>query len=398
MRKVLISGASVAGPALAYWLGHYGFEPTVVEIAPALRGGGRAVDFRGEAHLTVLRRMGLLDSLREIQTGGSPMTFVDERGRTLLHLPADFAGGEVEVLRSDLSRVLYEHSRERAKYVFGDSISRLVETPNGVEVTFASGTEDRFDLVIGADGLHSQVRRLTFGEEDQFVSHLGYYAATWDLPNYLGLPPGSLGYNVPGRLASIACDFRDADRAGAFMIFKSPKLAYARHDLDRQRALITNAYEGVGWETPRLLASLRDATELYFDSISRVDIQPWSRGRIGLVGDAACGATIGGMGTGTGIVAAYVLAGELATAGNDHRMAFGRYEALVRDYARGCQVGGNRTGKFLAPASRFGARMRNGMLSNRFLLNLMLKAGENVSSGIRLPDYTHPTTLAGRSG
>ncbi len=119
-KQVLISGASVAGPALAYWLAHYGFEPTVVEIAPALRGGGAAVDFRGETHLAVLERMGVLDRLREVRTGGSPMTFVDERDRTVLHLPAEFAGGDVEVLRSDLSRVLYEHGRARADYVLGD--------------------------------------------------------------------------------------------------------------------------------------------------------------------------------------------------------------------------------------------------------------------------------------
>src|SRR5437867_1154402 len=170
MKNVLISGASVAGPALAYWLGRYGFNPTVVEVAPALRGGGYAVDFRGPTHMTVLDRMGVLDELRRRQTGGSPMRFVDEAGRELLHLPGEFAGGDLEVLRSDLSRVLYEHSRDTTEYVFGDSITSLTETPGGVHVTFERGAPRTFDLVIGADGLHSNVRRLAFGPEDRYVT------------------------------------------------------------------------------------------------------------------------------------------------------------------------------------------------------------------------------------
>ncbi len=387
-RKVLISGASIAGPALAYWLGRHGFRPTVVELAPALREGGQAVDFRGETHLTVLEHMGLLAELRRIRTGGSPMRFVDERGQTRLHLPAEFAGGEIEVLRGDLSRVLYEHSLPRTEYVFGDSVSGLTETSSGVRVDFRHGETREFDLVIGADGLHSNVRRLAFGPERDYVSHLGYYAATWRLPNDLRLEPGkgSVGLNVPGRLASVGADRRDAARAGAFFVFAAPELAYDRHDPEQQKRLVAEAFSGLGWEVPRLLASLREAPDLYFDSISRADVPAWSTGRVGLVGDAACGATIGGMGTGTAVVAAYVLAGELARAGGDHRAAFTRYESRLRKYAQGCQAGGDRTGKFLAPGTAAGLRFRNAVLSRPLFLNGMLKLGERVSSVV-LPDY-----------
>jgi hypothetical protein len=145
--NVLISGASVAGPALAYWLGRYGFQPTVVEEAPALRGGGYAVDFRGPAHLQVLERMGVLEELRRLQTGGSPLRFVDETGRQLLYLPGEFAGGDVEILRSDLSRVLYEHSRDTTEYLFGDSIAAMTQTADSVQVSFERGAERTFDLV-----------------------------------------------------------------------------------------------------------------------------------------------------------------------------------------------------------------------------------------------------------
>lgn len=385
-KNVLISGASIAGPALAYWLGRYGFKPTVVDLAPALRGGGQAVDFRGETHLTVLERMGVLAKLRSVQTGGSPMRFVDEQGRQLLHLPADFAGGDVEVLRGDLARVLYEHSLPTTEYIFGDSITSLTETAGGVQVTFRHGAPREFDLAIGADGLHSNVRRLAFGPEEKFVHHLGYYAATWQLPNYLSLGRGSVGYNAPGRLASVGGDHRDAAKASAFFVFAAPQLTYDRHDLRQQKALIAKAFGGLGWEVPRLLDSLRQAPEMYFDSISRADVDTWSKGRIGLVGDAACGATIGGMGTGTGVVAAYVLAGELALAGGDHYAAFTRYEKAMRGYAQGCQKGGDRTGKFLAPGTATGLRIRNGLLSRRSFLNWMLKEGQKVST-IALPNY-----------
>ncbi|KJK57693.1 FAD-dependent monooxygenase [Saccharothrix sp. ST-888] len=394
-RNVLISGASIAGPALAYWLGRYGFRSTVVELAPELRGGGHAVDFRGDTHLTVLERMGVLEELRTLETGGSPIRFVDQRGREMLSLPGEFAGGDIEVPRGDLARVLYERSLPYAEYVFGDTITRLTETATGVRAEFRHGAAREFDLVIGADGLHSNVRRLAFGPEDRYVRHLGYYAATWSLPNYLRLHRGSVGCSVPGRFASVGAGHRDAERAGAFFVFASPRLDYDRHDPQQQKALLTTAFADLGWEVPRLLETLRQAPELYFDSISRADLNRWSTGRMALLGDAACGATIGGMGTGTAVVAAYVLAGELARAGGDHRTAFTRYESLLRDYAQGCQKGGDRTGKFFAPGSAIGLRIRNGLLNRRFLLDLMLKEGMKVTT-VALPDYPAELGVARR--
>ncbi|MFB9585551.1 FAD-dependent monooxygenase [Streptomyces goshikiensis] len=358
---VLISGASIAGPALAHRLGHHGFRPTVVELSPALREGGHAVDFRGDTHLTVLRRMGLLDELRRLQTGGSPMTFVDQDDAPLLHLPAAFAGGDIEVLRGDLSRTLHEASLPTTEYVFGDSVTGLTETPDGVDVTFRRSPPRTFDLVIGADGIHSHIRRLAFGPEERHVTHLGYYAATWSLPHHPHPDPrpGSVGYNAPGRLASVGTGHANPARAGAFFLFASPELTYDRHDPDAQKALLEAAFAGLPWRVRQLLDTLPAAQDLYFDSISRADVPAWSTGRIALVGDAACGATIGGMGTGTGIVAAYVLATELARSPGDHRAAFARYESLLRPYARRCQKGGDRTGPFLAPATALGLRLRN---------------------------------------
>ncbi|MET8755068.1 FAD-dependent monooxygenase [Streptomyces sp. NPDC004667] len=391
---VLISGASIAGPALAHWLGRHGFRPTVVELAPAPRPGGRAVDFRGETHLTVLERMGILDELRRAQTGGTTMTFVDADDRELLHLPASFAGGDIEVLRGDLAHILYTSSLPTTEYVFGDSVTGLRETPTGVDVTFRHAPPRTFDLVIGADGLHSTVRRLAFGPEHRYVRHLGYYAATWSLPLDPPLPPvttktpqtsphtcATIGLNTPGRLAGIGTSPADPTRAHAFFLFASPELRYDRSDPLPQKALVKEAFHGLPWRVPHLLDSLDAAEDLYFDSISRADVGSWSTtgGRIALVGDAACGATIGGMGTGTALVGAYVLATELARSPEDPRSALTRYESLVRPYAERCQKGGDRTGPFLAPATTFGLRVRNTLLSRRRCLEWMLRQGRRAT-------------------
>ena len=385
--KVLVSGASVAGPSVALWLGRAGHDVTVVEIAPALRQGGYAVDFRGDVNKTVLGRMGVLDDLRVLQTGGTAMRFVDESGRRLMRLPAEFAGGELEVLRADLSRVLYEHSRERAAYRFGDSIAGLREHVGGVDVRFESGLEETYDLVIGADGMHSVVRRLAWPAERVTERHLGYYVAGWEVPNTVGISGDGLHYNVPGRLASVGGDRRDPALAQTLFVFRSPELRYNRRDQDEQKAIVREHFADLGWHVPALLDGLPAATELYFDSISRVHVDRWSNGRLVLLGDAGYGATFGALGTGTAVVGAYVLAGELARAGGDYQAAFERYEARLRKAVSTTQDG-SQAGRFLAPATRLGITARNRILDNRFFLNRMLKMAQKMSNLIELPNYS----------
>jgi 2-polyprenyl-6-methoxyphenol hydroxylase-like FAD-dependent oxidoreductase len=385
MMKVLVSGASVAGPSVALWLGRAGHDVTVVEIAPALRQGGYAVDFRGEVFTTVLERMGVLEDLRSRQTGGNAMRFVDESGRKLMRLPAEFAGGELEVLRADLSRVLYEHSREQATYRFGDSIANLAEHADGVDVRFESGIEETYDLVIGADGMHSVVRRLAWPAEQVVERHLDYYVAGWEVPNTLGISGDTLMYNVPGKLASVGADRRDPALAQTLFVFKSPELEYNRRDLDQQKAILLEQFSGLGWHVPELLKALPAATELYFDSISRVRVDRWSTDRIVLLGDAGYGATFGALGTGTAVVGAYVLAGELAQ--GDLRTAFDRYEERLRKAVSKTQDG-SRSGQFMAPATRFGIAARNRILDRPFFLNQMLKMAQNMSELVELPTYS----------
>ncbi|PWR17091.1 FAD-dependent oxidoreductase [Micromonospora sicca] len=385
-RRVLVSGAGVAGPALAWWLARYGAEVTVVELATALRTSGFAVDFRGPTHLGVLAAMGVLDELRAGQTHAGAISCVDEHDREIFRLPAEFAGGDLEVYRRDLSRILYEHGADRVEYLFGDVITGLVETADGVRVDFARAASRTVDLVVGADGLHSGVRRLVLGPESAYVRHLGYHLAGWDLPNELGVDTVSRQYNVPGRMAGVAADQRDPDRAGALVVFAAPRLDFDWRDLDQQKKLVADAFAGLGWHVPHLLAHLRDAPELYFDSISRVSVPRWLTGRTVLLGDAAWGVTLGGMGVGTGVVGAYVLAGELALAGGDHRVAFPAYESRLRGYAMRWQRGAS-PGRFLAPATGWGLGLRNRLLATGPVQSMLLRGTGSLATDLDLPDY-----------
>lgn len=388
-QSVLISGASIAGPAIAYWLDRAGFRTTVVERAPALRQGGHAVDFRGPAHMGVLEKMGLLERIRSMQTHPGDLGLVDAAGRRLATLPAKFTAGEVEIQRGDLSRILFDATRGSTEYVFGDHATSLVEDAGGVEVTFARGAPRRFDLVVGADGLHSGVRALAFGDESRFIRFHGYYVAACSGPDLLGLESSARLYSEPGRAVSVG-GARLRGEAATTFIFASEPLDYRRHDVAQQKQIVSERYAGMGWETPRLIEAMQGASELYFDSISHVELPTYSRGRVVLLGDAGYGGTIGGQGTGLAIVCAYVLAGELAAAGGDHRAAFARYEATIRDYARGCQEGSRRVGEFFAPPTRARTWLRNTLyaaLTSRPLVGFFEKLITSSASSIDLPRY-----------
>ncbi|MFJ5774247.1 FAD-dependent monooxygenase [Streptomyces sp. NPDC093094] len=379
-RTVLISGASVAGPALAYWLRRHGFVPTVVERAETVREGGYAVDFRGEA-LDVLDRMGLLERIRELDTEMGDAAMVDAEGRQYATLPAVVFAGDLEVLKGDLTKMLYEATRDDVEYVFGDSIATLEEDEHGVRVTFERGAPRRFDLVVGADGLHSRTRALAFGPEQQFVRHLGIYTAVFSLDNYLGLKNTGRLYAAPGRAANIFTARADAEARAAFH-FAAEDVEYDRHDLAGQRRLIAERFSEDGWEIPRLLHEMAQATDFFFDANAQVEMDTWSRGRVVLLGDAGyCAGPTSGRGTSQALIGAYVLAGELAASDGDHSTAFAAYEREMRGYVTEHQaLGREGAERFFMPAP-----------TQEILDMLAAQAPENTrTTPVLLRDYAAP--------
>ena len=356
--SVLISGGGIAGPSLAYWLGMSGYAVTVVERAPGLRtSGASAVDFRGD-QLALLARMGVLDEIRACQTGMGDQAVIDSAGRRLSTFPSALFSGEVEIERGDLGRILYDHSKDAAQYVFGDHITALAQAPDGVDVTFARGPARRFDLVIGADGMHSAVRRLAFAEEDRYRHDLGLAVAGFTVPNTFGLDHSGLIYNEPGRLAMVASG-RDPARAAVGLMFTATLPDYDWHDTEDCKRLVAEHFAGAGWQVPALLAALHDAPELYFDTISQIRMDRWSAGRVVLLGDAAWCPGPGGNGTGHAILGAYTLAGELALAGGDHLAACRRYEQIMRNPVAKSQKQAAGAARFLTPATERKIRNRN---------------------------------------
>jgi len=354
---VLISGAGVAGPTLAYWLARSGFRPTVVERSGGQRSSGNPVDVRGEA-MDVAGQMGVLPRLRAAATRVSGMTLVNGSGRRIARMPVGRTdGSELEVPRSELAVVMFDAARTEAEFVFGDSIAALREDASGVDVTFATGAPRRFDLVVGADGLHSGVRRLVFGPEAGYLRHLGMYVATLPLGYAAADPTSVLMYNRPGRSVSVHPVNGNAMAAFIFRHRAIPGLD--NRDVAACKQVVLDAYAGGGWELPRLLDRLSAADDLYFDSVSRVRLATWSRGRVALLGDAASCMSLFGNGSSLAITGAATLARALAATPDDHAAAFRRYEAEHRVRVRPTQHGRLIAGALLVPSTRVGIAGRD---------------------------------------
>ncbi|MGW5350235.1 FAD-dependent monooxygenase [Streptomyces sp. NPDC004031] len=340
---MLVAGASVAGPALAHWLRRWGAEVTVVERAPELRPGGQAVDARGVAR-EVIRRMGLDAVVRAACTDTAGAHTVDADGQVLETFRADDDGGDgfiadIEILRGDLSRLLHDDTRDGVAYVFGDRIAELTQDADGVDVVFAGGARRRFDLVIGADGLHSPLRATVFGPHEKFLRHLGHVLAFYSVPNAFGLDRWLLEHQDQESGRSVLLrPVQDATRAMSMFSFASPGFDVDHRDVAAQKRLLRERMAGMGWLTPDILAHLDDTPDFYLDQVAQVVMDRWSHGRVGLLGDAAFSSSpMSGQGTGLALVGAYVLAGELATAGWDPEAGFARYEALMRPFVEANQ-------------------------------------------------------------
>jgi 2-polyprenyl-6-methoxyphenol hydroxylase-like FAD-dependent oxidoreductase len=389
--RIAISGAGIAGPALAHWLLRAGHAPTLVERAPAFRTGGYVIDFWGVGY-EVARRMGIERAVLDAGYQIEAMQSVGRHGEILAS--ADTAGflelvggGFTSIPRGDLAAIVYGTVADRVESIFGDSIAAMEQHASGVRVALERGGERDFDLVVGADGLHSNVRGLAFGDEPEFEKYLGCRVAACVVEGYR--PRDELLYvthSVPGR--QVGRFALRGDRTMFFFIFRSVD-ASIPEDVAAQKAVLRREFGDAGWECPRILDALDASDDLYFDVVSQVHLPRWSQGRVALVGDAAaCVSLLAGEGTGLAMTEAYVLAGELARAGSDHRLAFGRYEARLRPLIAAKQASATRVIGFFATRTRFGLWLRNQALKAVGLAPLFRRiAARGIRDDFELPDY-----------
>jgi 2-polyprenyl-6-methoxyphenol hydroxylase-like FAD-dependent oxidoreductase len=398
MKKILISGASIAGPTLAFWLRRRGFEVTMVERAAAIRKGGYAIDVRGPA-LAVVERMGILPRMREQSTDTLSNAFVDERGRHVVTFDRGFGvlhPEDVEIMRGDLAQILYELTRADVPYWFDDSITALAQDADGVQVSFARRPPERFDLVIGADGLHSNVRALAFGPEEQFVRLLGSAIAIFTARNHAQLDRAQHMLMTKGRVVSIKSDRGNAE-VKVTLMFSSPPVD--RRDPDAQKQATLDAFATLGGPVPALLADLKSAPDFYFDMTAQVRMPRWHEGRVVLVGDAAYGPSpMTGQGTSLALTGAYILAQALADP-PDFPSAFRQYESTMRDFVLQNQDVAAGVAKGFAPTSAFGAWFRNANLRilpylpwRDFVFRLMMRDIARASTALSLDS---PSSIAG---
>jgi 2-polyprenyl-6-methoxyphenol hydroxylase-like FAD-dependent oxidoreductase len=400
MNTVLISGVGIAGPTLAYWLKAAGFQPTLLERASALRSGGYVIDFWGLGY-TIAERMGLIPEINRDGYYAQGFRIVDEAGHRLAGFGTDVFseltnGQYVTLQRSDLSRMLFEQI-SGVEAIFGDEIILVEEKPDCVEVELKHGGRRRFDLLVGADGLHSAVRNLVFGPQARFERRLGYSVAAFEAQGYRPRDEDVyLIYGQPGRMVG-RFTLRD-DRTLCLLVFAEHRPLLPETP-GSQKALLREIYGGDGWECDQMLAELERAGELYFDTVSQIRMPNWSRGRVALIGDAAfCVSLLAGQGSALAMISAYVLAGELAMVGGRYSEAFAGYEARLKSYIGRKQRGAERFAGALAPRTRVGMLFRNVVVRSFSIPGLArLAIGRDIADELELPDYRWAGTMNRRT-
>jgi 2-polyprenyl-6-methoxyphenol hydroxylase-like FAD-dependent oxidoreductase len=388
--SALISGAGIAGPAAAFWLNAAGWETTIVERAPALRTGGYVIDFWGLGY-DLAERMGLRNEIERVGYHVRDVQMVGDRGERRAGFGVsvfdDLTGGRFVTLpRSELSRLILARATPATNVRFGDQVVALSQDPNGVDVTFESGAAGRYGLVIGAGGLHSGVRRLAFGPAENFERPLGYAVAAFEADGYRPRDPDSyVMYGKPGRMIGRFTLHDD----GSLFLFVFTFEGELPATLAAQKALVRSIYGGDGWEAAEILRRMAQADEIYLDRVSQIRAPAWSKERVVLIGDAAfCVSLLAGQGSALAIIAAYVLAGELARSPDQIGHALAEYERRLRPYIAAKQAGAVRLAGAFAPRTRFGAWFRNLVMNGLSIPGLAkLAVGREIIDQLQLPDY-----------
>jgi len=387
--RVLIVGAGIAGPTLAYWLLRLGHEPTLVERAPELRRGGYLVDFWG-AGFEVAERMGIVPELRSRGYEFVEARSVGRDGRRIASFaPSAFVGSGdryVTIARADLAAAIHATLHGRVETLFGNTVQTIDDAGDRVHVTFEDGSRRDFDLVVGADGLHSRVRLLTFGAQEQFERYLGIVVAVFDVAGYRPRDELTAVMHADVGFQMLRVSLRD----DVTMFCATVRDDGGRAPLDspaEQQALLRRRLATAGWETPAILDAMASARTFYFDRASQIRMPSWTRGRVALVGDAAaCPSFLAGQGSALAVVEAYVLAVELASANGDHVEAFARYGERLAPVLRSKQDAARGLGVAFAPRTRVALAVRNTVMRLLGLPHVSdLVMGRSLRDAVELP-------------
>ncbi len=363
--RILITGASVAGNTAAWWLGHYGFDVTVVERAPSFRDGGQNIDIRGVGR-EVLRRMGLEQTALDRGTGEEGTVWIDERGADVAKfitkdLGSDGPTAEMEILRGDLARLLYEPARNRATFHFGDCVAGIKESAEAVSVTFSSGQIEQYDAVVIAEGVGSSTRDLVFPQEND-PRWMDLTIAYFTIPRKADDDQMWRWYNATdGRSISLRPDRRGTTRA--MLSLQQPPNGEQQWSVEEQKAYMRQRFMDAGWQAQRVLEAMDDTDDFYFDVLRQVRMKRWSKGRVVLTGDAAwCATPLAGISATLAVTGGYVLASELQRS-SDIGQAFSAYEDAMRPMVKKGQGVPKIAPRMMNPHSRLGINLLHNVLN-----------------------------------
>lgn len=350
--RVLVSGASVAGPALAYWLVRAGCKVTVVERASSLRSAGQGIDVRDTAR-DVIKRMGIFDRIRDRSSHEEGMQFVDSNNRCFARFGVDKSGkGEsmtcdIEILRGELAKILFDVTKDDAPYIFGDMVESLEETDKEIGVHFSNGTPTTaFDLVVAADGIGSKIRDIAFGGGSPHIRSLNSYISYFSIPSSDTDTMWSRVHWVKGgRNMVLRPDNMGRTRAflGLTAYEKSDERLIrlnkaSKEGISAQKALVQELFQDADWEISRILKGMHESDDFYMQDIGQVRLDRWSSGRVTVVGDAGYAPSpYTGMGTSIAFIGAYILAGEISRQPNNIPAALESYERVLRPYVESIQ-------------------------------------------------------------
>lgn len=383
IHKILVVGAGIAGPAVCYWLKRFGFSPTLIEKSANIRKGGHAVDIRGVA-IDIVKKMGIHEQICNMHTQIELGRHVDSKGHVVHEEHGEKfgfrQGEEIEIIRGDLIDILM-NAIEGVPCYFNQHIDHIEQNDDQVKVHFKDGRNEYYDLVIGADGIHSATRKLVFQQDEFELVYLGTYVSIFSIPNFLNLHHTEVMCDANQKLAIISSD-KNPKIAQAGLLFRSPNVLNNMRNENQQKQLLRALFQDFGWELPKILELMSDSDDFYFDFVAQMKMQSWTKGRVALLGDAGyCASLHSGQGSSLALTGAYILAGELKKSPGNYASAFKCYNELLHPFVEANQkLGIWSSESFLVPAE-----ISKEIAEDRS--DKMMQELEDISSLITLPEY-----------